>query len=353
MSWPYYDGLQSEEWIWSWLARLARGNGIATASLIRHIWPETRIYAATESVMPDRVVSMLDECTAASGAAIRAASTSCLLAELGLDRKRVDNPKLWPEWISSRGPRARYQICIDCLQRGASLTNVADYGKQQWRFGMFACCEIHGRPLMDLCPECATPVRLLDDWDRLLVCPGCARPYGTIYGREIPFASALTRVAQLRLAQVYTDRCAEIPGIGTVSASDYFDVVWGMMRILHGEGGISSGLLNEVVQSILQERYGSDAQLAFEDSLPGWNESSLIRGRSIPTRLTSCSRRAALTIAAVPLVDAWPTRYSAIRGNLDYYPMRIFRILPLWAKNALLSAGWSHEFLFSSRNANA
>ena len=162
----------------------------------------------------------------------------------------------------------------------------------------------------------------------------------------------LAQTAQIRLSQVFADRNAELPEIGSVSASDYFEVVWGLMRIANGEGGMSCGFLPEAARSVLLERHGSGIRQIFDDAIHSLRDTRVTV--PMPMRHNSVAHRANLALLAVPLADAWPKALSSADPGrfTTNHAMNIIRGLPLWAKNALLPMGWSREFLFGSKGTN-
>lgn len=151
--WLFKVALQPDELITSWLLRVALRHYCDPMSLTGSIWPDWRVW----TIDPDRRMPQdrLASLSALSGIPIESFQRALLknIAHVvyGTSQKPLPNGT-WT-WILSLGKRNRkhyagMQVCTDCLASDTAYLRIS------WRLAWHTHCHIHGKPLIQRCPNC-------------------------------------------------------------------------------------------------------------------------------------------------------------------------------------------------------
>jgi hypothetical protein len=157
--WPFRPAPFADELLSSWIARLAHGHGLRSASFLDIVHPGCADLAALDWTADGELLALL------------ATRTDVPLPAVESLRLRFHPELGFHDLLHHNWHGSALQYCPACLAEGVP------YYRKSWRLACFRVCPQHHTALRDQCPHCGSIIRLLElPPGMLALCQKCGHP---------------------------------------------------------------------------------------------------------------------------------------------------------------------------------
>lgn len=280
-TWPGRPRPRPDEIFSSWFVRVAVANGLTAAELYRLIVPKgfARFHSDLDRVVGSDLVEALSAGTGVEPAAV----WSTTLVDWSERAFELEDGIWMPSVrVDHSRPTFSQQYCPLCLAE-----DEVPIFRRAWRLKFVVACERHNVFLADRCPKCGKSIRPLKTVrirNRLL-CPDCEAVITAWHAQP---ASGLDH--QRRLLEVVERGFTDHPGIGRMTAVDWFNLLGASYRLI--AGGMWASKLRRGI-ALTEPRLAPVLDIASRLNI----------------NTLSASERHPLLQAALWLVDEWPRRF--------------------------------------------